>query len=231
MKIAIMQPYFLPYIGYFQLLKAVDLFVVYDNIEYTKKGWINRNRFLQQGKDAYFTIPLQKDADHLHVVQRKVATGFNPDKLLNPIKNAYKKAPFFVEGYGVIQEAVKWEERNLFEFIHRSIGLAANRLRIDTPVVVSSSLPIDHSLRAQEKVLAICDHLRASIYYNPIGGMDLYSKEQFSRQGVALSFLRSRSIEYAQFCTPFVPWLSIVDVMMFNDPARISKMLEHYEVV
>ena len=95
MKLAIMQPYFLPYIGYFQLIAAVDQFIVYDNIKYTKKGWINRNRLLQNGTDTVFSIPLSKDSDALDIRERQIAADFRRDKLLKQIAEAYRKAPYF----------------------------------------------------------------------------------------------------------------------------------------
>ena len=99
MRLAIMQPYFLPYIGYFQLIAAADLFIIYDNIKYTKKGWINRNRMLLNGTDKLFSLPLKKDSDFLDIVGREISQDFNPDKLLNQFKGAYIGAPYFVEVY------------------------------------------------------------------------------------------------------------------------------------
>lgn len=231
MKIAIMQPYFLPYIGYFQLINAVDVFVVYDNIQYTKKGWFNRNRFLQNGKDAYFTIPLKKDSDYLNVVDRTVALDFNKNKLLNQLREAYKKAPHFLQGFSFFEECVQHDESNLFKYIYYSITKVVEVLDIQTRIIVSSSIDIDHSLRAQDKVLAICKALNADTYFNPIGGVELYSKENFEENGVKLHFINSEPLEYKQFKNDeFVPWLSIIDVMMFNDLENIKKMLQNYEV-
>ena len=89
MKLAIMQPYFFPYIGYFQLIKSVDEFVIYDNIQYTKKGWINRNRILVNGTDYLISLPLKKDSDYLNVVDRQLAESWEKDrtKLLTLITN------------------------------------------------------------------------------------------------------------------------------------------------
>src|SRR5690349_10134683 len=114
MKLAIMQPYFFPYIGYFQLINASDLFIVYDNIQYTKKGWINRNRFLQNGKDVLFSIPLKKDSDYLDVRDRDLALDFNKTKLLNQIKAAYQRAPYMNETYPIIEEIIQFDDINLF---------------------------------------------------------------------------------------------------------------------
>lgn len=232
MKLGIMQPYFFPYIGYFQLLAAVDLFVIYDNIKYTKKGWINRNRFLQNGRDAVFTLPLKSDSDFLDVVDRRIAESFDARALLAQLSQAYRKAPFFEPVYALISTVLANPERNLFEFLRQSIEEVCRHLKIDTRIVRSSEVQIAPSLKGQEKVLAICQKAGASEYINPIGGQELYSLEAFAARGVALRFLKPTAIEYFQFGQPFVPWLSIIDVMMFNSPEEIREFLERgYELL
>src|SRR4051812_11262886 len=121
MRLAIMQPYFMPYIGYWQLLAMVDTFVVYDNVQYTKKGWINRNRFLRDGQDILFTIPLKKGSDFLDVRQRTVADDFDPDKLSNQLAASYRKAPFFKTAFPLINSIIRAQRRNLFDYVHESI--------------------------------------------------------------------------------------------------------------
>ena len=226
-----MQPYFLPYIGYWQLLAAVDRFVVYDNIQYAKKGWINRNRFLRNGADAFFTVPLKKGSDFLNVADRAVADDFDPTSLLNPLAAAYRKAPFFGAVFPVIESIVTAAPRNLFEYLHHSIVVTANYLEIRTPIVVSSAVTIDHDLKADRKVLALCTALGATRYVNAIGGRELYSVPAFAGQGVELTFMQSRPIVYEQYGNPFVPGLSIVDVMMFNSRDAVRVMLGEYDLV
>ncbi len=231
MKVAIMQPYFFPYVGYFQLIKSVDQFVVYDNIRYTKKGWINRNRFLQNGKAAHFTVPIKKGSDRLDVRDRTVASDFDKKKLLQKIREAYRKAPYFERGFSLFERVVLNSETNLFGFIYFSIREICKELGLETEVLISSSVDIDHSLKSQDKVIAICEHLGAAAYVNPIGGQGLYSYDDFRRHGIDLKFIRTMPIEYQQLDDAFVPWLSILDVMMFNDPAKLGQMLDHYEFV
>jgi hypothetical protein len=231
MKVAIMQPYFLPYIGYFQLIGAVDVFVVYDNIKYTKKGWFNRNRFLQNGSDAWFSIPLANASDSLDVVERGIAPSFDRARLLNQLTGAYRRAPHFAQGFELLRECVEHDDRNLFRFLHHSIHATARRLSLDTRIVVSSTLPIDHSLRAQDKVLAICGALGATTYINAIGGTALYSAPDFAERGIDLRFLRPCPPEYRQFGEPFVPWLSILDLLMFNPADDVKSMLSAFQLV
>ncbi len=214
--VAIMQPYFMPYIGYFQLIAAVDQFVVYDNIKYTKRGWINRNRMLLNGRDAMFSLPLKSAPDSLDVCERELAADFSRDKLLDRFREAYRRAPYFAQTFAWLEQMVRHEESNLFRFLHRAIVGTCEHLGITTRIRISSEIDIDHSLKGQDKVLALCAAVGATTYVNAIGGMDLYSPRVFRERGIALRFVRSRPFEYAQFGDAFVPWLSIVDVLMFN---------------
>jgi len=231
MKIAIMQPYFLPYIGYFQLIGAVDRFVIYDNIKYTKKGWINRNRFLLNGHAEPFSLPLKKDSDALDVRERSIAPDFDRAKLLNRIAEAYRRAPQFEAVFGLLQQIVWRSEDNLFGYIHASLLDVCNHLDIRTPLLVSSALDIDHGLKGQNRILAICHQLGAKTYVNASGGRDLYSHEAFAAAGIDLRFLQSHLCPYPQLGHPFVPWLSILDVMMFNEPESVYRdLLGRYDL-
>lgn len=223
MRVAIMQPYFLPYIGYLQLMAAVDVFVVYDNIEYTKKGWINRNRLLKNGKDALFSLPLKHDSDHLHVCQRELATSFDRSKLLNQFKGAYAKAPHFASVYPLLQGIVTCPEQNLFRYLLHSLQALAQHLGLGTSIRTSSTIAAEHSFKGEDKVLALCKALGANRYVNAIGGTALYSRERFASHGMELKFIQARPIDYAQFGAAFVPWLSIADVLMFNPVETVRR--------
>ena len=226
MKAAIMQPYILPYIGYFQLIEAADVFIVYDNIKYTKKGWINRNRFLSNGSDALFSVPLKSASDSLNVVDREVSPEFAPDKLLNQLKEAYRRAPFLDSTLELLRSVLLQEERNLFGFLKHALDQTCAHIGITTPFVVSSTLDVDHTLAGQEKVIALCRAVGADTYINPIGGTTLYGHDDFAQAGIELRFLRSILSPYPQFPAEFVPWLSIIDVLMFNPPSRVLEMVK-----
>ncbi len=232
MKLAIMQPYFLPYVGYFQLIKSVDNFIVYDNIKYTKKGWINRNRMLQNGADCLFSLPLRKDSDALDVVQRFLSVDFSRVKLLNQIIGAYRKAPHFDQSMQLIEQIICFKENNLFAYLHNSIVQVCQFLDIATTIQVSSSIEIDHELQSQERVLALCEATNAKVYVNSIGGLELYSKEEFHNRNIELKFLKSRLFEYCQFGKPFIPWLSILDLMMFIPQGDLRDLINHnYDLI
>jgi len=222
MRVGIMQPYFLPYAGYYQLIASVDQFVIYDNIKYTKKGWINRNRFLQNSNSAIFTLPLKKGSDSLDICQRELSDEFNREKLLRMFAGAYSGACYFDQTFRLLNQVVHVEDNNLFNFIYYSLEETCRHLGITTKIIVSSSVEIDHKLRAQERVLALCTALGAKEYINAIGGVDLYSRDCFQDQGIQLRFIQSRIPAYAQFGGDFVPSLSIIDMMMFNDLENVK---------
>ncbi|NGX84748.1 WbqC family protein [Aequorivita sp. KMM 9714] len=233
-KIGIMQPYFLPYIGYFQLMEMVDEFVIYDNIEFSKASWIRRNRMLQNGKDAFFTLPIKKDSDFLDVDQRYLADNFDKEagRLLRRIEANYSKAPYFNDFFPVVQEIIFCKERNLFDYILNSVYCIKDYLKIETPIKVFSKLGKDvHLLRAQDKVIGVCKALQATHYINSFGGKHLYDSESFQKENLQLLFFRTSQIEYSQFENDFIPFLSIMDVCMFNDVSQVREYLKHFEII
>lgn len=224
---AIMQPYFLPYIGYWQLINAVDKFGIYDNIKFTKKGWINRNHFLQNGKEEVFSLPLKKDSDHLDINQRFLSDDFalSRQKLLRRFESAYRKAPNYIEGIDIFSMCLLYNKTNLFEYLLHSIKQICAYLDIKTELIVSSTLNLDHSLKGQERVIATCEAMRATDYLNPIGGQVLYDAQTFARHGINLHFQKPPSCFYTQFSREFIPNLSIIDLIMFNDRATVKRLL------
>lgn len=233
MKLGIMQPYFMPYIGYWQLINAVDEFVLYDNIQYTKKGWINRNRILNKDEFEYVTIPLKKDSDYLDVKDRSLSDTWSKDKvkILNKLNSIYKKAPFFDDTFLLFENLINYKNKNLFNYVFYSIKTINEHLDIKTKLTISSTISINHDLKSAEKVIELCKFEKANEYINPIGGIELYSKDQFHEKGIELRFLKSDPISYHQFDNEFVPWLSIIDVMMFNSVEEIKCLLKKYTLI
>lgn len=233
MKLAIMQPYFMPYIGYFQLMNSVDEFIIYDNIQYTKKGWINRNRILVNGSPQLITLPLKKDSDYLDVIQRSLSDSWDKEKnkILNTLKSFYRKAPQFDQTFYLIEQCLNVSNTNLFDFIYQTILLINDFLDIKTKITISSTIAIDHTLKSQDKVLSLCQAKNANTYINSIGGTELYDKNIFKQYGIELNFIKSNHIEYKQFNNEFVPWLSIIDVLMFNTPEQVQQYLNEYTLI
>lgn len=230
--IAIMQPYFFPYIGYWQLLQAVDSFIVYDNIQYSKKGWINRNRYLLNGNPEIFSIPIKKDSDYLDINKRVLIPNFTQeaDKLLRKIQSSYKKAPHFNHGIALFEECLRYESLNLFDFIYHSIKKICTFLQIDTPIITSSSIPCNQLLKGEERVIQICKTMNAENYINPIGGLNLYDKENFGLNNINLKFLKCKQVKYQQFGQNYCPSLSILDVIMFCGKTLTQDLLQEYEL-
>jgi hypothetical protein len=208
-----MQPYFLPYIGYFQLMQYCDVFVIYDDIQYSKQGWINRNRMLLNGAPRTFTLPLQRDSDFLDIRDRRISPEFEPEKLMGLFNQAYAKAPGWDPSSDLVRSILAYPSRNLFDFVANSIANVASCLGIETKLVVSSDLNVKRSLRGQDRVLTTCEVLGAKEYINPIGGLSLYSDSVFRRSDVSLRFLRSNLTEYPQNGGTFLAGLSITDVV------------------
>jgi len=227
-----MQPYFLPYIGYFQLIRAADLFIVYDNVKYTKRGWINRNRMLRNGRPAGFSLPLKRASDFLDIREREIAPEFRGETLLAQVRNAYSRAPYFHPTYSLLEKILTYKERNLFLFLEHSVIQTCEHLGIATEIRRSSAIPILHGLRGQDRVLAMCEAVGTRTYVNAIGGLELYSKTAFRAHGIELFFIRSKPLQYEQLGTEFVPQLSIMDVLMFNSRPTIKEgFLGDYELV
>lgn len=229
MKAAIMQPYFLPYIGYFQLINTADVFVVYDDVNYIKQGWINRNRILLNGAAYMFTLNL-KGASSFKLING-IEIGGNKERLFKTISQAYAKAPFYNDAIGLLDGIFGSSEKNLAYFIADSIKVISRHLNIGAEIILSSKIEKNNDLKADKKVINICKILGATHYVNSIGGEKLYSKKSFLDAGINLEFIRSKPISYRQFNNGFVEWLSIVDVMMFNPVEAVREMLDQYELI
>lgn len=232
MKIGIMQPYFFPYIGYWQLMNAVDKYVIYDDVNFIKGGWINRNRILINGEAKYFNVQMQGASSNKHINEVMVNNNESfINKNLRILESCYKKAPYYNDVYPLLKKILQCGEENLAVFIKYSFDEICNYLGIDTELIMSSDLEKNNSLKAQNKVIHICKKLDATEYYNAIGGQNLYSFDDFSNNGIQLSFLKTNEIIYNQFNNNFISNLSIIDVMMFNSVEDIKNMLLDYELI
>lgn len=232
MKLGIMQPYIFPYIGYFQLINAVDKFVIYDDVNFINKGWINRNRILNNGQDSLFTIPLKEASQNKLINEIEVNWDDNwKNKFFKTLEQCYKKAPFYQDVLPIIEETFKGEGEVVSKVIEKNLRLTCEYLSIETEIISSSSIYQNNHLKAQERILDICLQEKAEHYINPIGGLELYDKDFFETQNLKLSFIKSNFIEYKQFKNDFIPWLSIIDILMFNSKDKIKDFLNNYELV
>ena len=230
-KIAIMQPYFFPYIGYWQLINAVDKYVVYDDVNYIKGGWINRNNILLNGSKHLITIPLEEASSFKLINEISITKNeILKNKLIKTIKSAYVKAPYY-ETIMPIIEALILDNTNIAMLNYNIILAVKNYLNINTEILLSSQIKKDNNLKAQDKVIHIAHILGATEYINAIGGQELYSKDDFSKENIKLSFLKTGNIKYTQFKNEFVPYLSFIDILMFNSPEQIKEMLNDFELL
>ena len=233
MKIGIMQPYLFPYIGYWQLVNAVDKYVILDDVNYIMKGYINRNSILINGQANRFTIPLQHASQNKLISQTKLYFPINEKKkLLDKIEYSYKKAPYFCEGYKLVEEIVLNDTDDLTTYIAYSMERINHYLHIDTPLYKSSQIEKDPNLKAQDRIIAICKKLGGDVYINPSGGRSIYSRNKFWEENLNLLFLDSQmdKICYKQFDNEFINYLSIIDLLMFNDVSTIQEYLTMYEL-
>jgi len=227
-----MQPYFFPYIGYFQLMAAVDLFVFHDDVQYIKQGWVNRNRIKQNGKAVFITLPVAAASHRLFISGRRLADPkVNLPKLFARICGTYRHAPCFAETVAILEPLFSGHYETIAEFNITSLRRLCDVIGIDTPYTIASSYDETEGLAGQAKVIWICKHEGATRYINPIGARaaGLYQRANFEAAGLELFFLRSRpDLVYNQGGAPFVPDLSIIDVLMHNTPARVREMLQLY---
>jgi hypothetical protein len=227
-----MQPYFFPYIGYWQLINAVDRYVIYDDVAYIKNGWINRNNILLNSQKYLITLPLDGASPFSAINETRITSNaVVKDKLLKTIDLAYRKSPFFDRVFPIIENTVRYEDGNIAHAITFSINQICRYLDIDTEILVSSDLQKSCDLKAQDKVIHIVKLLGGDEYMNAIGGQELYSENDFAKEGISLKFLKTGCVEYKQFRNNFTPNLSIIDIMMFNSPQAIREILNNYELV
>lgn len=224
-----MQPYFFPYIGYWQLIKAVDTFVIFDDVNYINKGYINRNNILVNGQKQLFTLELIGASQNRLI--NEIEVGSNQNKMLKTISMSYKKAPCFSEVFPIIESILMCEEKNLSKYLGNSLKILAEYLNIKTRFLYSSDILKDNELKGEEKIIDIVKRLNTSVYINAIGGQELYDREVFAKNNLELYFLNPKSQEYKQFKNEFIPNLSIIDLMMFAKNDDIQEMLNKYTLI
>lgn len=232
MKIAIMQPYLFPYIGYFQLIFSVDKFILYNDVNYIKKGWINRNNFLEGNKAKIISFPVENVSQNRLIMEHYFnITEKDKIKFFNFMKQEYSKAPYYEEILKLLENIIKFEEKRVDYFILNSLKKILEYLGIEKELILSSNIEKENRLKGQDKIIEICKVLRATEYINAIGGKELYFENDFKDNNIKLNFLKSNEIEYNQFGGEFIGNLSIIDILMFNSIKEIKKFLKEYTLI
>ena len=228
-----MQPYFFPYFGYFQLISAVDIFVIYDDTQMISRGWVNRNRILVNGEACLITLPLKK----AHLYEDIRCRYFTEDvdrhkeKILRAIRLSYARAPFFENTYLLIESILGFSEKNVARFNENLIKNLCKHLGISTRILISSQLGLGEGLSGKGRVIAIMKGLGANVAINPIGGLNLYRCDEFIQHGLSLKFIYNENTPYRQFGKKHLVNLSIIDVLMFVDLSEIRKRLSRYSLI
>lgn len=236
MKVAIMQPYFFPYIGYFQLIALSDIFVLHDDVQYIKGGWVNRNRILFNGQSRMITYPVQKDAYDLPINARSYVGDIKAYRdIINLIKQTYAKTPCYRQVFTMLEELLMFEDRNVAHFNENLIRCIIDYIGLNCKIIISSDMEKNDGLSGELRVLDICKHLGATDYINPIGGTELYHEGSFQECGITLHFLEAQNEYYKQSDDKsgnniWVPFLSIIDVLMFNTVEEIHQLLTKYQL-
>lgn len=226
-----MQPYFFPYIGYWQLMKLTDRYIIYDDVNYIKGGWINRNRILVNGNSVYLNVPTRGASPNKKI--KDVGTDISKfflEKTCRKLYGAYAKAPYFEEVFPSIMQILDFPTENLSEYLISSIIQMARHLDITTEFIVSSKYSYAAHLHGEDRVLELCRIFGGDIYYNAIGGKKLYSFEHFREKNLELRFVESEDLQYPQFGNPFIPNLSIIDVLMFNGWKKTGEYLDRIKI-
>lgn len=226
-----MQPYLFPYIGYYQLVYAVDKFVFYDDVKFIKGGWINRNNILVQGKKQYFNVIMKGASPNKNINEIEIKLDFK--KTLKTIKQSYSRAPYLDITYKLIDEVFQnaSEDWRISQLAGLSVERISKHLDLNTDFYYSSISYGDSAMfNRVERIIDICKKTNEKTYINASGGKSLYRKQDFKKRGINLFFIKNNLEEYSQFSNPFISGLSIIDVLMFNDTERTREMIAAYEL-
>lgn len=226
-----MQPYLFPYVGYFQLMAAVDTFVLLDDVSFINRGWINRNRIAVNGQALTFTVPLEGASQNKMISEIGLVQGQAwRQKLLKTIEQTYRKSVGFPECFPVIKGIVEAEEENLSAYVCNSLKVLKDWFGLETHIEASSARYGNRHFSGESRIIDICRQEGAGIYVNLAGGVDLYDKAHFTAEGMELQFLKAVQVEYSQGRHDFIPSLSIIDLMMGNPRQQLKDQLRQREL-
>ncbi len=221
MRVAVMQPYFFPYLGYWQLMNAVDIFVIFDDVNYINKGYIDRNTILANGKPSFIKLELLGASQNKLI--NEIDIGGNRLKLLKKIDLAYKKSFCYNSFFPVVEKILSLDEKNLAKYLECSIRVISEYLKINTKIITSSSIECSES--GKGKIIPIIHALRGDTYLNMIGGKLLYRDEDFAAAKIKLKFVEAYQSPYSQLAQEFIPNLSILDILFNVSPGDMASRL------
>ncbi|MDR0207812.1 MAG: WbqC family protein [Pseudomonas putida] len=232
MKLGVMQPYFFPYIGYFQLMNYVDEWVIFDEVQFIDKGWMNRNRVLHPDLSKqwqFITVPLAKRGQFDRVMDINIVRDPSWRDAIMGKLTAYRKAPFYRETAAFVHDCLADAPESLNALLESTLRKTASYLNISTPISVQSrqAWALPEVTHAGQWAVEISKVKGANSYVNPIGGSGIFRQAEFDAAGVELKFLKPTLRSYVQYRGgDFVEGLSIIDVLMWNDKAALEQMLK-----
>lgn len=224
----------MPYIGYFQLINTVDKFIIYDDVNFIKKGWINRNNILANKNRTLFTIPLKKASQNELIKDINInidSFSIWKNKFLKTLEMSYSHAKNYDSVLLLLKDIFSYDTESISDLATYSLIVVCKYLNIKTEIVLSSTIYCNEALSGQERILDICLTEGVKTYINPIGGMELYSESLFLENNIDLFFIKTNNVIYKQFSEEFIPFLSIIDVLMFNDVDEVNLMMDKFTLV
>ena len=237
-KIAVMQPYIFPWLGYFQLIDAVDKFIIYDDVNFIKRGWINRNRILLNNSPHMFSIPLIKPSQNRLITETFVNEEVYPEwkrKFLRTLEYGYyKKADFFNQTYNIVEEILNYDisSKTISELCYMAMSKISIFLEINTDIIKTSCGYNNRHLKGPDRIMDFCEQEKASVYINSIGGKELYSHDFFEEKNIKLNFISTSDVKYSQTKNDFISHLSIIDMLMFLSKEEIINIIKtEYKLV
>lgn len=235
MKVAIMQPYFMPYIGYFSLIEHADKFILFDVVQFIRHGWIERNRILKPSEGwQYIKVPLEKHSRDMTIKEIRINNHIDwKVQILRQLEHYKKRAPFYTDVCTLLQDCFDTQESSIVELNARLLSKTCEYIGIEFNYDIFSEMDIriGEVTHAGEWALRISEALQAAEYINPIGGVEIFDKKQFEKANIGLKFIKANLREYNQKRDAFESGLSIIDVMMYNSKEEIQKMVKEYEIL
>lgn len=236
MRLGIMQPYFFPYIGYFQLINAVDKWIVFDLVQYIEKGWINRNRILHPDREKdwlYITVPVQRHKRTDKIGDMVINDNIAWREEIEGKLSAYRKAPYYEDTMGLVRQCLAFSDSGLSGFVTNAIMRICGYLDISTPIEVASrmNMSLPEAEHAGQWALHISAALAADEYVNPYGGYEIFDEREFESRNIKLRFIKPILTPYVQRKGRFIPGLSIIDVLMWNGRDQTIEMLNEFDLL
>jgi len=228
MNIAIMQPYFFPYIAYFQLINEVDTFVFYNDVQFRKNSWFHRNRispYSSEEEFIYIGLKLKKHNSKSNINEITLDNGIVwKKKFLKKLKFSYKFNSQLNSIYNYLEDILRNDVLTLSEFNIKTLKYVSNLLNIKDKVFINSNELGNSIYSGVERIVHTCKLLEADKYLNLIGGRDLYDKDYFSNNGIELKFLETKESPL------FNSYYSILDLLLKNKKETAVNHLKEFSL-